>query len=73
MSFERLKYLRHSLVEIEYVVERQRGLAEAEFLRGQTLLRAFVRSLEIVGEAAKTVPEEFRALHPQVEWRSMTG
>ena len=35
--------------------------------------RAFVRSLEIIGEAAKKVPPEYRAAHPQVEWRAMAG
>jgi uncharacterized protein with HEPN domain len=32
-----------------------------------------VRSLEIIGEAAKKVPEEFRAQYPTVEWRAMAG
>jgi len=35
--------------------------------------RAFVRSLEIVGEAVKQIPDEFRARYPQVEWRKMAG
>ena len=29
--------------------------------------------LEIIGEAAKKVPEEFRARHPAVEWRAMAS
>lgn len=44
-----------------------------EFLADETLRRAFVRSLEIVGEAAKKVPDEFRAQNPAVEWRAMAG
>ena len=32
-----------------------------------------MRSLEIIGEAAKKVPEDFRAAHPAVEWRAMAG
>ena len=32
-----------------------------------------MRSLEIIGEAAKKVPLEFRAQYPAVEWRAMTG
>jgi len=28
-----------------------------------------VRSLEIIGEAVKNLPEEFRAAHSEVEWR----
>lgn len=35
--------------------------------------RAFVRSLEIIGEAAKKVPDDFRAAHSGVEWRAMAG
>ena len=34
----------------------------------ETLRRAFVRSLEIIGEAVKNLPEEFRTAHPEVEW-----
>ena len=35
--------------------------------------RAFVRSLEIIGEAAKKVPDDLRLQHPEVEWRAMAG
>lgn len=39
----------------------------------RTLNRAFVRSLEIIGEAAKKLPDEFRTQHPDAEWRAMAG
>ena len=39
----------------------------------ETLRRAFVRSLEIIGEAAKKIPETFRGQYPEVQWRAMTG
>jgi uncharacterized protein with HEPN domain len=29
--------------------------------------------LEIIGEATKKVPEEFRVAHPSVEWRAMAA
>ena len=35
--------------------------------------RAFVRSLEIIGEAVKQIPDDFRAGYPLVEWRKMAG
>ena len=39
----------------------------------ETLRRAFVRSLEVIGEAVKRLPEEVRAGHPEVEWRKFAG
>jgi uncharacterized protein with HEPN domain len=32
-----------------------------------------VRSLKIIGEPARKVPEDFGAAHPAVEWRAMAG
>ena len=73
MSFEPRDYLRHILVEADYLIGRSGGLSFEAFSADETLRRAFVRSLEIIGEAAKKVPEDFRASHPSVEWRAMAG
>ena len=71
MSFEPRDFLRHILVEADYLLARSDGLSYNDFVADETLRRAFLRSLEIVGEAAKKTPEEFRAQHPQVEWSAM--
>jgi len=73
MSYEPRDYLRHILVEADYLIAQSVGPTQERFLSDATIRRAFVRSLEIVGEAAKKVPEEFRARHPAVEWRAMAG
>jgi len=73
MSFSPRDYLRHILDEAEFLTERSAGLSQAEFLADETLQRAFVRSLEIIGEATKKIPREFRPSHPEIEWRAMPG
>ena len=71
MSFEPRDYLRHILAEADYLIARSESLSFEAFVGDETLRRAFVRSLEIIGEAAKKVPDEFRAAHPSAEWRGM--
>lgn len=69
MSFEPRDYLRHILVEVEYLLDQSQTLTYERFTADETLRRAFVRSLEIIGEAVKNLSEEFRASNPEVEWR----
>ena len=73
MYFEPREYLRHILTEADYLIAQRSGLGFAEFMANETLRRAFVRSLEIIGEAAKRVPAEFRSQYPSIDWRSMAG
>ena len=65
--------LHHILVEADYLIGRSEGLSFEVFVADETLRRAFVRSLEIIGEAAKKVPDDFRATYSEVEWRAMAG
>jgi uncharacterized protein with HEPN domain len=73
MSFEPRDYLSHILAEADYLLATSEDLTSTDFVTDETLQRAFVRSLEIIGEAAKKVPASFRAKHPDIEWRAMAG
>lgn len=73
MSFQPRDDLHHILVEADYLISRSTGLSCETCSADETLRRAFVRSIEIIGEAAKKVPDDFRAAHPSVEWRAMAG
>ncbi len=73
MSLSPLEYLRHILDETDYLLNQTKGVKKKQFLTDETLRRAFVRSLEIIGEATKHVPEDLRAKYPYIEWRAMAG
>lgn len=73
MSFEPRDYLRHIVVEADYLIAQGAGLNWERFADDETFRRAFVRSLEVIGEAAKKVPDDFRRRYPHVEWRAMAG
>ncbi len=73
MSPSPVEYLRHILDEAEYLTHQARGLNREDFHGSETLRRAFVRSIEIIGEAAKRIPEDLKQKYPHIEWRAMAG
>ena len=58
MPVSPLAYLRHIIAETAYLTERTEGVTKDDFLRDETLRRACVRSLEVIGEAARRVAED---------------
>ncbi len=66
-------YIGHILDEIEFIKENLESVSAAQFQNDETLKRAVVRSLEIIGEATKKLPDEFRQDHDQIPWRQMAG
>ena len=49
------------------------GFGYEEFIRDERTAFAVVRALEIIGEAAKQIPENFRTGHADVPWRTICG
>lgn len=73
MSRSPADYLRHILDEIDFLLEQVEGLTKETFLRDETRKRAFVRSLEVIGEATKNLPVAVRERYDEIDWRAMAG
>lgn len=66
-------YLLHILQEIDYLLMQSSGLGFEAFAQDETRKRAFVRSLEIIGEAVKNIPDAIKQKYPDVGWRKIAG
>jgi uncharacterized protein with HEPN domain len=68
---EYLKHIRDESLYILSVVDK--GLSKDDFIGDETLKRAIVRSLEIIGEATKKVPVDFKIKWNTINWKDMAG
>jgi len=74
MSKEPIEYLKHIRDESLYILTViNGGLTKDDFLRDETLKRAVVRSLEIIGEATKKIPADFKIKWDSIKWKNMAG
>ena len=73
MSLSPFEYLHHVLDEIDYIENVSFDIDEADFLADETLKRSFVRSVEIIGEAAKKVPADFKEKYSDIVWKKIAG
>ncbi len=49
------------------------GVTEEQFRSNEEKQLALTRAIEVIGEAAKSVPSEIRELAPNIPWRQITG
>ena len=69
-----IDYLRHILDECIYIASViPSELEKNDFLKDETLKRAVIRSLEIIGEATKKIPADLKYKWSTISWRNMAG
>lgn len=66
-------FIRHILDETPFIIRESRDLNYEDLASNETLKRAVVRSLEIIGEATKNLSEDFRKKYSDVEWKELAG
>lgn len=65
-------YLAH-ILECIQKIERFTDDGKSRFLQDDMVQDAVIRNLEIIGEAAKRIDENYRAAHPDIPWRALAG
>ncbi len=67
------EFLKHILEECDFILEVTQNKTSEQTFDDKTVSRAIIRSLEIIGEAAKKLDDDFRLQHPQIEWKKIAG
>jgi len=66
-------YLWDMLDAATAVKEFAAGATFQDYARNKMMRSAVERQLEILGEAARRVSQEFKAEHPEIVWRQIVG
>lgn len=54
-------------------IERHADVSRERFDKDELIQTWMVHNIQIIGEAAAAISEEFRSLHPEVPWRSIAS
>lgn len=65
-------YLAH-ILECAQRIGRYIASGEDAFQRDTMIQDAVIRNFEVIGEAVKRLPDEYRTQHPEIPWRLMAG
>jgi len=65
-----LNDIKSAIAEIE---EFTSGMDFDAFATDRKTVNAVIRSLEVLGEATKHIPANFRGKHPDIPWSKMAG
>ncbi|MBI2647167.1 DUF86 domain-containing protein [Candidatus Woesearchaeota archaeon] len=70
---ESFPYLEHMIDAAKDIESFTKGLTKSQFLKNKLRQSAVIRQLEIIGEASKNLPENFREKYNEVEWKRIAG
>jgi uncharacterized protein with HEPN domain len=68
-----LIFLQHILDSIDLIQDYTKNTDEGKFLNSQQTQDAVIRRIEIIGEAIKNIPSEFKNKYPEIPWRAISG
>jgi uncharacterized protein with HEPN domain len=65
--------IEHILEAISKIERYTAGLSEAAFASQEMAVDAVIRNFQVIGEAARHVPDAVQARYPEVPWSLMQG
>lgn len=66
-------FLQHILESIAEIENNIKNISEEKFSRSTSIQDAVIRRLEIIGEAAKNIPENIRKKYNFIPWKKIAG
>ena len=66
-------FLKDIFIAAKEAVSFIKGISENQFQKDSLRKSAVIRQLEIIGEAANRISEEFKEKHSQIPWAEMMG
>ncbi len=73
MKRDSLVFINHIRDEIDKIIKSMNNITKNKFKKDNLLKDATIRRIEIIGEAIKNIPSEFRKKYPNVEWKGIAG
>jgi len=65
-----VKDIIQNMVDAEEFIQ---GLSYETFISDKKTFNAVVRSIEVIGEAVKSIPDSVRSRYPDIPWKEMAG
>lgn len=69
-------FIQDMLESIKLIEDYAKGVTKEEFLDKDDNLQmkdAIIRRLEIIGEAVKNIPDDFKEKHSDIPWKQISG
>ncbi|MDD5651506.1 MAG: DUF86 domain-containing protein [Candidatus Nanoarchaeia archaeon] len=66
-------FIEDIIKSIKNIENFTKGINKEKFLKDELRQSAVIRQLEIIGEAAKNVPDSFREKYPKIPWKEISG
>ncbi len=73
MKKEPLILIGHIIENIEDIELFTKNTDEKKFLKNKEKQNAVIRSLEIIGETVKNIPQDVKINYPKIPWREIAG